>query len=234
MSTAELRRHGIAIKGNVTINGDLLYERPVVLWHGVRISRCRIGAYSYIGMGTDALVAEIGRYCSVGDTVRLGLTQHPTDHLLTSPVSYKNVFDFHAVDTPHDAWDEIRPVHLGHDVWIGAGATVLGGVRVGTGAVVAARAVVTRDVPPYTIVGGIPARPIRKRFDDRTIARLLALAPWRYDLPTWWAQNPAAPKGTLTDEALSALEAAVAAGTVPELPDRPSTLTQREGAWVVL
>lgn len=67
---------------------------------------------------------------------------------------------------------------MGNDVWIGYEAVILAGVTIGDGAVIGARAVVTRDVPPYTIVGGVPAKPIRKRFDEDTIARLLALRWW--------------------------------------------------------
>ena len=71
---------------------------------------------------------------------------------------------------------------VGSDVWIGYEAVILSGVTIGDGAIIGARAVVTRDVPPYTIVGGVPARPIRRRFDDDTIARLVKLRWWDWDV----------------------------------------------------
>lgn len=77
-----------------------------------------------------------------------------------------------------DAWDNRGDIVIGSDVWIGYEAVVLSGVTIGDGAIIGTRAVVTKDVPPYTIVGGVPARPIRKRFDDRTIAVLLRLRWW--------------------------------------------------------
>ena len=80
------------------------------------------------------------------------------------------------------AWDNKGDIVVGNDVWIGYEAVIMAGVHIGDGAVIAARAVVTKDVPPYTIVGGTPAREIRKRFDEETIARLLELQWW--DWPT--------------------------------------------------
>ncbi len=77
-----------------------------------------------------------------------------------------------------DAWDNRGDIVIGSDVWIGYEAVILSGVTIGDGAVIGARAVVTKDVPPYTIVGGVPARPIRKRFNDSTIAALLRLRWW--------------------------------------------------------
>ena len=79
------------------------------------------------------------------------------------------------------AWDNKGDIVIGNDVWIGFEAVILAGVTIGDGAIIGARAVVTKDVPPYTIVGGVPARPIRKRFSDEDIAALLALKWW--DLP---------------------------------------------------
>ncbi len=76
------------------------------------------------------------------------------------------------------AWDNKGDIVVGNDVWIGYEAVILAGVTIGDGAIIGARAVVTRDVPPYTIVGGVPAKPIRKRFDEDTIARLLELRWW--------------------------------------------------------
>ena len=81
-----------------------------------------------------------------------------------------------------EAWDNKGDIVVGNDVWIGYEAVILAGVTIGDGAVVAARSVVTRDVPPYTIVGGVPAKPIRKRFDEETVHRLLELRWW--DWPT--------------------------------------------------
>ena len=80
------------------------------------------------------------------------------------------------------AWDNKGDIVIGNDVWIGFEAVILAGVTVGDGAIVGARAVVTKDVPPYTVVGGVPAKPIRKRFSEETIATLSALKWW--DLPT--------------------------------------------------
>ncbi|MCI8771734.1 MAG: CatB-related O-acetyltransferase [Lachnospiraceae bacterium] len=76
------------------------------------------------------------------------------------------------------AWDNKGDIIIGNDVWIGYEAVILSGVTIGDGAIIGTRAVVTKDIPPYTIVGGVPAKPIRKRFDDVTIARLLELKWW--------------------------------------------------------
>ena len=79
-----------------------------------------------------------------------------------------------------DAWDNRGDIVIGNDVWIGYEAVILSGVTIGDGAIIGARAVVTKDVPPYTIVGGVPARPIRKRFDDETIAKLAEIQWWNW------------------------------------------------------
>ena len=81
-----------------------------------------------------------------------------------------------------EAWDNQGDIVIGNDVWIGYEAVILAGVTIGDGAIIGARAVVTKDVPPYTIVGGVPAKPIRKRFSDSDISRLLELRWW--DWPT--------------------------------------------------
>ena len=81
-----------------------------------------------------------------------------------------------------EAWDHRGDIVIGNDVWIGYEAVILSGVTIGDGAIVAARSVVTRDVPPYTIVGGVPARPIRRRFDQETIDALLELRWWDWPL----------------------------------------------------
>ena len=81
-----------------------------------------------------------------------------------------------------EAWDNKGDIVVGNDVWIGYEAVILSGVTVGDGAIIAARSVVTRDVPPYTIVGGVPAKPIRRRFDQKTIDALLELRWWDWPL----------------------------------------------------
>ena len=78
------------------------------------------------------------------------------------------------------AWDNKGDIVIGNDVWIGYEAVIMAGVHIGNGAIIAARAVVTKDVPPYTIVGGVPARPIRKRFDEEVIQELETLQWWNW------------------------------------------------------
>ena len=96
-----------------------------------------------------------------------------------------------------DAWDNRGDIVIGNDVWIGYEAVVLAGVTIGDGAIIGARAVVTRDVLPYTIVGGVPAKPIRKRFDERSIDKLLALRWWDWPQEKILQHLPAIQRGRL-------------------------------------
>lgn len=148
----------------------------------------RIGAFSYLMGGVVDYCTSIGRYCSIAGGVRIGEPDHPVDWMSTSPFQYDaRRFGWHpsaddcSIRVPEgDRAFRKGPVVIGNDVWIGADAVVLRGVTIHDGAVVAAGAVVTKDVAPYTIVGGVPAREISKRFDDETIAELLELAWWRF------------------------------------------------------
>ena len=151
----------------------------------------------------DRLV--IGRFCSIACGAKFLFTSG--NHSLRSLATYTFpiFFDEWGLDAKNirDAWDNKGDTVIGNDVWIGYEAVILSGVTIGDGAVIGARAVVTRDVPPYTIVGGVPAKPIRRRFDDETAARLRALRWWDWDEERIRRAIPAIQSGDLA--ALEAL-----------------------------
>lgn len=122
----------------------------------------------------------IGKFCSIACGAKFLFNS--ANHALGSLSTYTFPLFFEEWGTDVEnltaAWDNRGDIVVGNDVWIGYEAVILAGVTIGDGAVIGARAVVTKDVPPYTIVGGVPARPIRKRFSDENIARLLELKWW--------------------------------------------------------
>lgn len=139
-----------------------------------------VGRYTYVGRGTYLNLITVGSFSSIGPGTLAGLGEHPVDFGSTSPAFFSTRRQCGATFAPADAFPERRPIVIGHDVWIGARTFIRDGVTIGHGAIVAAGAVVTHDVSPYTIVGGTPAKLIRLRFDEPTIARLLALEWWTW------------------------------------------------------
>ena len=123
---------------------------------------------------------RIGKFCSIACGARFLFTS--ANHTLSSLSTYPFpiFFEEWGLDKKEitSAWDNKGDIIIGNDVWIGYEALILSGVTIGDGAIIGARAVVTKDVPPYTIVGGVPASPLRKRFSERTIAGLLDLKWW--------------------------------------------------------
>lgn len=122
----------------------------------------------------------IGKFCSIacGAKFLFNSANHALDSLstYTFPIFFEE-WGLPVEDIPK-AWDNKGDIVIGNDVWIGYEAVIMAGVTIGDGAIIGTRAVVTKDVPPYTIVGGVPAKPLRRRFDDETVKRLLALKWW--------------------------------------------------------
>jgi len=157
----------------------------VVLGDGCSLSRfvelgpgVTIGDWTYINSGTIIASGHIGRFCSIGSYSQIGMADHPIEFLSTSPLLYgpRNVFG----DGSH--WEHYgESSQVGSDVWIGANVFIRQGVTVGHGAVIGAGSVVVKDLPPYAIVAGVPARVLRYRFSPAKVERLLEQRWW--DLP---------------------------------------------------
>jgi acetyltransferase-like isoleucine patch superfamily enzyme len=192
---AYLDKKGVALAppGVFPVHEHTVLEAPMSLY-GIEIwgSPATIGAFTYFGSG-HFFNAEIGRYCSVGGGLRVGATRHPTGFLSSSPITYMKFINFESYFASQDPdWRrtlpgpvpfEFRPrTKIGNDVWIGADVFIKDGVTVGDGAIIGAHAVVTHDVEPYAIVGGNPARVIRKRFPDAIVERLISLRWWRFNM----------------------------------------------------
>jgi len=144
------------------------------------VTETHVGDYSYMMQDCETWAARIGKFVNIASHARINATNHPTWRATLHHFTYR-AHDYWPDEEREDSffdWRRDHAVTIGHDVWIGHGVTITPGVNVGNGAVVGAGAVVTRDVAPYTIVGGIPARPIKPRFAPGIGERMDALAWW--------------------------------------------------------
>lgn len=138
-----------------------------------------MGDYSYIVHDGEVIYTTIGKFSSIAAFARINPGNHPHWKAAQHHFLYRSsAYGMGADDADFFDWRRAHPVTIGHDVWIGHGVTVMPGVTVGTGAILGAGAVVTKDVAPYTIVGGVPSTPIRRRFPEAVADRLMAMAWW--------------------------------------------------------
>lgn len=192
----EAKGHGAIFSGKTLIDprSTLRFEAPVRFQDLWCYSNLKIGAYSFMRSAYISGDPTIGRYCSIGANFSIGEPDHPTQWLGTSSFQYQVAkFGFHGpmagfqatARTPENSPESNRPAaRIGHDVWIGSNVMVLDGVTIGNGAIVAAGSVVRNDVPPYAIVGGVPAKIIRMRFPNpQLVARMLKVKWWEFLAP---------------------------------------------------
>lgn len=149
------------------------------VWIGeqCKINNCHLGKHTYLNSKVNIRNAEIGSFCSIGSNVSINIGKHPTNLISSHPAFYSNNKCFQTFSDKM-YFDEYGKVTIGNDVWIGSNVTIMGDIRIGNGAIVAYGAIVTKDVPPYAIVGGIPARVLKYRFDENTIKELLEIKWW--------------------------------------------------------
>lgn len=143
------------------------------------IKNTNIGRYSYVGNSTKISNTTIGSFCSIGQDNLIGPGEHPTHYVSTSPLFYSIGNQLNDRFTNKQKFNEHKKVQIGSDVWIGSKVIILGGVNIGNGSIVAGGSVVTKDVPAYSIVGGVPAKVIKYRFNDEIIKSL--------ERTKWWS-----------------------------------------------
>ena len=192
-----LEGHGFAKKDYYYMAMGVFVNKEDIVYKG-----CKIGRYTYGYKGLleyYPLAVSIGRYCSINPSSKIW-NNHPTEYVTTHPMldhpkfyawdqyderkrlcqTYGKYFD--NADFENSPLRNNRPVVIGNDVWIGGNVVILPGVHIGDGAVLAAGAVVTKDVEPYAIVGGVPAKVIKYRFDENTIDKFLKIKWWDWDI----------------------------------------------------
>lgn len=135
------------------------------------VSNVTIGRYSYIN-GASVCNAKIGAFCSIGPNVKIGFGKHPVNYLSTHPYFFTKNNDFGERLCNEDCYEQREETVIGNDVWIGAGAFIKDGVCISNGAIIGAGAVVTRDVEAYSVVCGVPAKMIKKRFSEELITAI--------------------------------------------------------------
>ncbi|OOS23272.1 hypothetical protein B0680_07855 [Moraxella pluranimalium] len=173
------------IAQSAQISKSAIIHHPVTIGKMAEVhDRCILGSYSLVNnysvLYSDV---EVGRYCSIARFVEVGVAAHPHDWLSTSNIQYSNTLMRGHPDTTFRrkvAFEYDRETKIGNDVWIGAKSIIKSGVKIGHGAIIGGGAFVHRDVPDYAIVVGQPARILRFRFDDATIADLLELCWWDF------------------------------------------------------
>jgi len=167
------------IHPNCEINNSV-FGSYTEIGKGSRINNSELGDYSYCDRFADIANAKIGKFANIASFSRIGPTDHPMELASLHHFHYRSSYYFDGAedDSAFFVKRASRIVTLGHDVWIGHASVIRPEIKIGHGAVIASGAVVTHDVPDYMIVAGVPAKPLRKRFDDAIAQRLVDLAWW--------------------------------------------------------
>ena len=167
------------IKPNTIINSKIHKDSKVE--SGSYLSNTVINRFSYCGYDCTLINVCLGAFCSIASNVKIGLSNHPINWVSTSPTFYKGR-DSISKRLASLSYDSIhKGVIIGNDVWIGENVIILDGVKIGDGAIIGAGSIVTKDIGPYEIVAGSPARLIKKRFDEKTIEKLIAIKWWDFE-----------------------------------------------------
>lgn len=185
-------RHKVKVGRRCQIHNTLFEGRNSVA-NGTKITNSKIGYGSYININSSLSFVKMGRYCSIADNVYVSIGNHPINHVSTHPAFYYNTetqigWTYHKGEPlfkeiyKYPDGEDFYQVIIGNDVWIGSHALLMGGIKIGDGAVIAAGSVVTKDVEPYSIVGGVPAKLIKKRFTEEQITTLQSIK--------WWDKSP--------------------------------------------
>lgn len=190
-----LAREGLLCSPALTVKGTLVFEPGVRAYGKVTLENCQIGAGSYVNADSIVAHCKIGRYCSIASQVHIGLLKHPVDWVTSSSFVYDNPgrppeWKRGVSAKSYSSYPEMTVIE--DDVWIGFGVSIAASkpIVIGRGSIVAAGSVVTKDVAPYSIVGGNPARHIRYRFSEEIIERLQASQWWCFDHLRFSQENP--------------------------------------------
>jgi acetyltransferase-like isoleucine patch superfamily enzyme len=157
------------------------FENEVQVGRNCLVSETKIGKRTYLASNVSVFHGSIGSYCSIGQGVVIGHAEHPMHLLSTSPLFYNTKNSFNEKKFILETVDEFRQTMIGHDVWIGANAYIKSGINIGNGAVIGAHSVVTKDVIPYSVVAGVPAKIIKMRFAEETLKKLMRDEWWQMD-----------------------------------------------------
>lgn len=185
-----LKRNSIGLHlGNSIEISRSVIGKYVFIGDNTKVTDSHIGDFSYANFGCIINNVQIGKFCSIGPNVKMGLGNHPSSGFVsTSPYFYSGIKGNILPFADKSYFKEHSKIYIGNDVWIGANVIITDGVNIGNGAIIAAGSVVVKDVPDYSIFGGVPAKEIRKRFDEKQI-ELLQKSKWWENDEKWLRAN---------------------------------------------
>lgn len=186
----------IRISKLARVDINSVINRKSRIYRFCQIVNSNIGAYSYVSPSTTIINCQVGKFCSIAPNVCIGLGIHNLNNLSTSPLFTSKKNSIGICWTTKTLINEHLPIIIGNDVWIGQNSMIKDGVKIGNGAVVGAGALVTKDVPPYAVVGGVPARIIKYRFPLDVIDKIMDINWWdltekdlRYNIDAFQDEN---------------------------------------------
>jgi virginiamycin A acetyltransferase len=175
-------KYNVVIPLSANINLNIKLENDITIQNNCVINCKSIGKYTFIGEYTkiDKFTKSIGRFCSISSNVKIGLGPHPLECTSTHPFFYNPKYKF-VKNIEFDEFSYSGYTEIGNDVLISANVLILAGVKIGDGSVIGAGSIVTKDVEPYAIVAGNPAKHVRYRFDKETIKKLKKIKWWNWN-----------------------------------------------------